>query len=136
MRTFYGWNEEPFTVPADVRAYFAELQTGYTKQREAYDAMFAAYKKAYPDLAKEWVALARKETAGRAEGQDSRLWNASGAKATRAASGDVLNIFAEYLPNLFGGSADLAPSNKTELKGKGFFSAENRLAHERAFRHP
>ncbi|MPM48039.1 Transketolase [bioreactor metagenome] len=38
----------------------------------------------------------------------------------------MLNIFAEYLPNLFGGSADLAPSNKTELKGKGFFNAENR----------
>jgi transketolase len=55
-----------------------------------------------------------------------RLWNASGAKATRAVSGEVLNIFAEYLPNLFGGSADLAPSNKTELQGKGFFNAENR----------
>lgn len=126
MRAYYGWNEEPFTVPEDVRAYFAELQKGYTKQREAYDAMFAAYEKTYPELAKQW-ALWHEKKLPDALKKDARLWNAAGAKATRAASGDVLNIFAEYMPNLFGGSADLAPSNKTELKGKGFYSAENRL---------
>lgn len=125
MREFYGWNEEPFAVPADVRAYFAELQEGYSKQHAAYDAMLANYKKTYPDLYEKWVAWHDKKLPAALKA-DPRLWNVSGAKATRAVSGDVLNIFAEYLPNLFGGSADLAPSNKTELKGKGFFSAENR----------
>lgn len=125
MREYYGWNEEPFAVPADVRAYFAELQEGYTKQHAAYDAMMANYKKSYPDLYEKWVAWHEKKLPAALK-TDPRLWNVTGSKATRAVSGDVLNIFAEYLPNLFGGSADLAPSNKTELKGKGFFGVENR----------
>lgn len=125
MREYYGWNEAPFTVPADVAAYFAELQVGYSRQRAAYDAMLEDYQKTYPDLYKKWIEWHDKKLP-EALKADPRLWNASGAKATRAVSGDVLNVFAEYLPNLFGGSADLAPSNKTELKGKGFFGAENR----------
>ena len=125
MRAFYGWQEESFTVPEDVKAYMAELQVGYSKQHAEYDAMFDAYQKTYPDLYEKWVAWHEKKLPIALKA-DERLWNASGAKATRAVSGDVLNIFAEYLPNLFGGSADLAPSNKTELKGKGFYGAENR----------
>ena len=127
MREFYNWQEESFTVPADVSAYMAELQVGYSKQHADYNAMFEAYKKAYPELYTKWVAWHEKKLPAALKA-DARLWNASGAKATRAVSGDVLNIFADYLPNLFGGSADLAPSNKTELKGKGFFGVENRAA--------
>lgn len=125
MREFYGWNEAPFAVPEDVKAYFAELQKGYGRQHAEYDAMFAAYKKAYPELYQKWVAWHEKKLPDALK-KDARLWNAIGSKATRAISGELLNIFAEYVPNLFGGSADLAPSNKTELKGKGFFDAENR----------
>lgn len=126
MREFYGWNEAPFTVPEDVKAYFAELQVGYSKQHAAYDAMMEQYRKAYPDLYKKWIAWHEKKLPEELK-KDERLWSMSGDKATRAVSGEVLNIFAEYLPNLFGGSADLAPSNKTELKGKGFYGVENRL---------
>ena len=125
MREFYHWNEESFTVPADVAAYMEELQAGYSKTHAAYNAMFDNYKKTYPDLYKKWVEWHDKKLP-EALKTDARLWNVTGSKATRAISGDVLNIFAEHLPNLFGGSADLAPSNKTELKGKGFFGAENR----------
>jgi len=46
--------------------------------------------------------------------------------ATRASSGEVINRLAKVIPNLIGGSADLAPSNKTEMKGRGDFSAEDR----------
>ncbi len=127
MREFYNWQEESFTVPADVSSYMAELQVGYSKQHADYDVMFEAYKKAYPELYTKWVAWHEKKLPAALKA-DARLWNASGTKATRAVSGEVLNIFAEYLPNLFGGSADLAPSNKTELKGKGFFGIENRAA--------
>nr|WP_330367762.1 transketolase C-terminal domain-containing protein [Oribacterium sp. oral taxon 108] len=49
------------------------------------------------------------------------------ADATRNSSGEVLQILKEAVPNLFGGAADLAPSTKTEMKGEGFFSKENRL---------
>ncbi len=125
MREYYGWNEEPFAVPADVKAYFAELQQGYSKQHADYDAMFEAYKNAYPELYTKWLAWHEKKLPDALK-KDPRLFSSTDPKATRIVSGELLNLFAEYMPNLFGGSADLAPSNKTELKGKGFFGAENR----------
>ncbi len=125
MYEFYQWNEEPFAVPEDVKAYFAELQAGYSKQHAAYDAMFAQYKKAYPELYENWVAWHEKKLP-EALKNDPRLFSSTDPKATRQVSGEVLNLFAEFVPNLFGGSADLAPSNKTELKGKGFFAADDR----------
>ncbi|HAX40523.1 MAG TPA: transketolase, partial [Clostridiales bacterium] len=125
MREFYQWNEEPFAVPDDVKAYFAQLQQVYSKQHAAYDAMFEDYKKAYPELYEKWLAWHEKKLPNALK-KDPRLFSSTEPKATRIVSGELLNIFAEYMPNLFGGSADLAPSNKSELKGKGFFSAENR----------
>jgi transketolase len=108
-----------------VKDFFAGLQNGYTKQHTEYDTMMAGYKKAYPELYQKWVAWHEKKLPDALK-KDERLWNVSGSKATRQVSGEVLNIVAEYMPNLFGGSADLAPSNKSELKGKGFFGKENR----------
>jgi transketolase len=125
MREYYDWHEEPFAVPDDVRAYFDALQEGYTKQHAAYDAMFEQYKKTYPELYEKWFAWHEKKLPDALK-NDPRLFSSTEPKATRQVSGELLNLFAEYLPNLFGGSADLAPSNKSELKGKGFFSVENR----------
>ncbi len=126
MKEFYGWTEQdPFGVPDDVYAYFTELESGYAKAHEAYQKMFDAYAKAYPDLYKRWNAWHQKKLPEALE-QDERLWNASAPKATRAVSGELLNVFAEYMPNMFGGSGDLAPSTKTEMKGRGFFEKDNR----------
>jgi len=125
MREFYNWTEEPFSVPDEVYAYFTELQEGYTKAHEAYDTMFESYRAAHPELYKKWVAWHDKKLP-EALKTDARLWSAADKKATRAVSGEVLNVFAEYMPNLFGGSADLSPSTKTVLKGKDFFEADDR----------
>lgn len=125
MREYYGWNEEPFAVPEDVKDYFAQLQTGYSEAHAAYDLMFAEYQKAYPELYQKWLSWHEKKLP-EALKQDPRMFSSTESKATRQVSGELLNLFAEYMPNLFGGSADLAPSNKSELKGKGFYSAENR----------
>ncbi len=125
MREFYNWTEEPFSVPDEVYAYFNELQEGYTKAHKAYDTMFESYKTTYPELYEKWVAWHETKLPESLK-KDERLWSTTDKKATRAVSGEVLNVFAEYMPNLFGGSADLAPSNKSELKGKGFFEADNR----------
>ena len=57
---------------------------------------------------------------------DKDLWAFEGKEATRASSGTVLNKLAARIPNLFGGSADPAPSNKSYTKGRGDFSAEDR----------
>ena len=126
MKRFYGWEyDEAFTVPLDVRAHFAALQLGYAKDELAYSAMFTAYRVKYPELYDKWVAWHDKAVPAALK-DDARLWNVEGAKATRAVSGSVLNIAAEYLPNMFGGSADLAPSNKTEMKERGFFAPDAR----------
>ena len=56
---------------------------------------------------------------------DPALWDFSGEQATRKTSGSVLNVVAKHVPGLIGGSADLAPSNNTNMPGLGYFSAEN-----------
>lgn len=122
MKAFYNWDyAESFTVPEEVKAHFASLRAACKTARAAYDEMWAFYCAKYPELAKEWAEW-HSDALPAALMEDERLWNWEKPMATRAASGTVLNVLAAYFPNMFGGSADLAPSNKTELKGKPFFS--------------
>ena len=125
MREFYQWDYAPFEVPAEVYAHFDELNKGYAAEEAKYNEMFEGYKAAYPELYAEWKQWHSTELP-EALLKDERLIAADKPAATRATSGNVLNVIAEYMPNLFGGSADLAPSNKSELKGKAYFSAEER----------
>ncbi|MBQ4611457.1 MAG: transketolase [Clostridia bacterium] len=125
MREFYQWDYAPFDIPAEVYAHFDELKKGYAAQEAKYNEMFEGYKAAYPELYAEWQQWHSSELP-EALLNDARLTAAEKPVATRAAGGTVLNIIAEYLPNLFGGSADLAPSNKSDMKGKAFFSPEDR----------
>lgn len=118
-----GWSEEPFWVPADVYKHFADMQPRFQGYENDYNALLAAYEKAYPELYKMWQEW-HSAKLPEALLNDESLFAAEGKKATRTLGGEVLNKLASYLPNLFGGSADLAPSTKTELKGKPFFSAE------------
>ena len=117
MREFYHWEAAPFEIPQDVRDHFAAMLPGFEKQEADYNAMFQAYQAAYPELYAQWQAYHSKELP-EALLQDDSLFAADKPTATRASSGTVLNKLNQYLPNLFGGSADLAPSNKTELKGE------------------
>ena len=119
-----GWTEPDFTVPADVREYMDSLQTVFSAKEEEYNTRVQKYAAAYPELYKEFVSW--HESALPVELiNDEGLWQAEGPKATRAISGDVLNKLAGYLPDMFGGSADLAPSNKSAMKGRGDFSSDN-----------
>lgn len=127
MRDFYKWEYPEFTVPDDVRAYFDELKADCEKEEASYMAMFSEYCEKYPELATEWEAWHSNKLPEGLE-KDERLWTADKDIATREASGRVLNIMAEYMPQLFGGSADLAPSNKSEIKGKPYFSPDCRDA--------
>lgn len=127
MREFYKWDYAPFEVPAEVYAHFAELRKEYAAQEAAYNKMFEGYRAEYPELYAEWQQW---HSAELPEGliNDERLTAADKPMATRATSGNVLNIIADHMPNLFGGSADLAPSNKSELKGRPYFSPDERDA--------
>ncbi len=119
----YGWPVEPaFHVPEETLAEFrVALEQGAARQA-AWQERFEAYERAFPDEAAEW----RRGVAGDLpQGWEAHLPAFSpddGAMATRAASGKVLNALASVVPNLAGGSGDLAPSNNTLLSGYDDFA--------------
>ena len=123
MRSFLEHHNEEFFVADDVRAHMAELVKAGAAKETAWDELFAAYEKAYPGLAKEWKAWHSDEEI------NLDIYNnytdEAGKKATRVASFEVINHMADLVPNVIGGSADLAPSTKTYMNGKGDFSAED-----------
>lgn len=119
-----GWPcEEPFGVPAEVYEQTAKTAAKGKAAHEAWDELLADYFKAYPELEKEWNVWFSDELPVDLI-NDEAFWEFEGAAATRNTSGVVINRLAERIPNLLGGSADLAPSNKTYMKGKGDFSDE------------
>ena len=120
-----GMPDEPFTVADSVYAHCAEAGKRGQAAEDAWKAMMAKYAAAYPELAKEFGQwMSGQLDTGLFE--DDELWAFEGKIATRATSGEMINRLAKRLPNLVGGSADLAPSNKTYIKGGGDYSAENR----------
>jgi transketolase len=124
----YGWPEEAqFLVPDGVYEHFAAGigRRGAAARRE-WTKLFAAYGAEYPDLAKEIERMQRRELP---DGWDRNLPSFPAdpkGVAGREASGKVLNLLAQTIPWLLGGSADLGPSNKTALtyEGAGSFQAE------------
>jgi len=117
-----GWPLEPaFLVPQTVRDYFEERRAAWAGEETRWQKLFSEYAGAHPDLADLW----RQVMAGQLPGgwtEHLPTFKAGDQIATRAASGKVLNAIAPYLPTLIGGSADLAPSNKTYLTGYGSIS--------------
>ncbi len=121
-----GWPcKEPFTVPAEVYEHIAELMKKNEQAEADWQKLFSDYREAYPDLAGAWDFWFSEELPLDLM-NDKDLWAFEGKEATRASSGTVLGKLAARIPNLFGGSADLAPSNKSYTKGRGDFSAEDR----------
>ncbi len=121
-----GWPLEPeFHIPEEALNRFRKaIERG--KQREGeWQERFSAYEKAYPEPAKEWNQWLHTDLP---DGWDKDLPDFPADKkglATRVASGKALNAIAPNLPNLIGGSADLAPSNKTVLNGADFFQKDS-----------
>lgn len=120
----YGWEHEPFQVPAEVYETFkvaADIQGAQTET--AWNEIFASYKAQYPELAQQFVnAMENKLPADFAS--ELPVYEVGKSVATRSSSGDAINAIAKNLPSFFGGSADLAGSNKTTIKGAGDFFAE------------
>jgi transketolase len=126
----YGWPEEAqFLVPDGVREHFAAgIGARGAAARSQWIALFASYRAAHPELATEIDQMQRRDLPA---GWDRNLpvfpADAKGI-AGREASGKVLNVLAQNIPWLLGGSADLGPSNKTTLtyEGAGSFQAGSR----------
>ena len=121
-----GWQyKEPFTVPNEVKDAIAGIKTGLAAMEEEWNGLFAEYAKKHPDLAKQYKEYHAPVPASVFE--DESFWKFDKPMATRASSGEVLNRLAQKMPNIIGGSADLSPSNNSLMKGKEYFSKENRL---------
>ncbi|WP_019152673.1 transketolase [Robertmurraya massiliosenegalensis] len=121
----YQWTfEEDFHVPTEVYEQFKQLvaENGEKKEKEWND-LFASYKKAHPELATQFET-ANNGTLVEGWDQDLPVYEEGKSLASRASSGEALNAIAKNLPYLIGGSADLAGSNKTTIKGVGDFTPE------------
>ncbi|UOE94517.1 transketolase [Alkalihalobacillus sp. LMS39] len=118
----YGWEYEDFHVPTEVKELFNEVKETGGKLEEQWNELLAAYKTEFPELGDQ---LQKAISGELPVGWDANLPNYEkdvDKVATRSAGGDALNAFAKNIPTLFGGSADLASSNKTLLKGEANFS--------------
>ena len=126
MRENLGWPyEEPFFVPEEVYSHFAAMAEEKAETEAAWNVMFAAYCGEYPEMEALWDTYHKEIDAESVIGNEAFWLPKEKAEATRSLSGKMINLFKDEFPNMVGGSADLAPSNKTEMKGAGDFSAEN-----------
>lgn len=120
-----GWEyEESFFVPEEVRTHIAEITAAGARAEADWKEMFRAYSEKYPELAKEYEVWHSEELPVDLL-EDADFWKNEGDLATRAASEKVLQKVAKVVPNLFGGSADLAPSNKSLMKERTYYSKED-----------
>ncbi len=121
-----GWPiEKLFHVPLEVRDHLNVIKARNTAQKDEWHALFEDYRSAHPEMAERWDSW----FSGRVPAEmadDPRLWQFEDKpQATRSASGQVMQVLAEYLPNMIGGSADLNASTKTALKAFSDFQADN-----------
>ena len=123
-KRFYGWPEdETFYVPDDVLEHFRQAKERGQELQQEWEQTFEAWAAANPDLAQEWTRIQRNELPENWH-ESLPTFNAEdGKEATRKASGKVINEIAGTLPELMGGSADLAPSTKTLIDASGEFQA-------------
>ncbi|MBR5948390.1 MAG: transketolase [Clostridia bacterium] len=119
-----GWEYAPFEVPGEVKDHIAELMSENDRAVSDYDAMLEEYHKAYPELCTKLASWLDKKLPESLLNDDSLFDFEDKPIATRVCSGTVLNRLAERIENLFGGSADLSPTNMSEIKGLPYFCPE------------
>ena len=124
-RQFLGWQDEPFVMPDDVYEEFRKCRSRGRSAQEEWQLRFDRYSAEYPEIAERLGRDIKSELPdGWADGLRSLSGSYASPIATRAVSGDCLHKIAPAVPQLVGGSADLAESNNTEVSGRGSFSPE------------
>ncbi|MDQ1213977.1 transketolase [Pantoea anthophila] len=115
-----GWNYPAFEIPAEIYQQWDAKAAGAEREK-AWDAKFAAYKEAHPELAKEYERRMNGEMPSTWESEATRFIQELQANpqkiASRKASQNSLEAYGKLLPEFLGGSADLAPSNLTIWSG-------------------
>ena len=118
FRKEIGWENEPFDIPADVYADFkANVADRGESEYAKWEKLYADYKAAYPELAKELEEALTREDIKHLTKESFSFKSVGEAQATRNSSQDAINSVAAVLPTFFGGSADLSHSNMTFIKG-------------------
>lgn len=128
LRDNLGWEEqEAFVIPEDVYDNFAQKAKKGQEAEDNWNKIFKAYCEKYPEKKALWDKYF-------AVIDDEKLLNCDEfwsyedkPQATRSLSGNMINFLAKIMPNFWGGSADLGPSNKTVIKDGGSFSKNNYL---------
>lgn len=119
-RTALNWPYEPFEIPHDIYAAWDNKEAG-TSAEKAWNTLYFEYQKQYPELAAEFERRIHKELpedfVNRADQYIAELASKAETIASRKASQNALNTYGPMLPELLGGSADLAGSNLTLWKG-------------------
>lgn len=119
-RDALGWQYPPFVIPSEIAAQWDARKAGQVKEA-AWNEAFAAYAKAFPELAAEYARRIKgqlpAEFAGKAQAFIEQLQAKPAKIASRKASQNTLEAFGPLLPEFLGGSADLAPSNLTLWSG-------------------
>ena len=115
-----GWSDETFQVPQEVSDFFTKRKEEWRAVRKEWDSMLEDFQSKHSSIAKEYLRVM--------SGELPKQWKnatpeypADFVAATRASGGKILDIFAEAIPELVGGSADLVESNKTFIS-KGEFT--------------
>ncbi|WP_456392307.1 transketolase [Persephonella sp.] len=117
--------DKMFYIPEEALEHFRQAVDRGRQLEQEWNEMFERYRREYPELAEEFERFINGQLP---EGWDEELpvyTDTSKKVATRSASGDTLNALADRIPNIIGGSADLASSNKVVLKGKGDFYCDS-----------
>ncbi len=118
-----GVGGDSFSIPKEAAAYFADKLKAWKDRYQQWQELFSSWSKANPELLKEWQRFFKDPGT---DGLELPEYKSGDKLATRKASGAVLNALAQGIPNLIGGSADLAPSNNTAMKGLGDFQKNDR----------
>ena len=121
-----GWTcKGDFEVPQEVYDHYKELSANMAKAEDKWNELFASYVEKYPEMKELWDNYFDGYDMSDLFNSDEYWAKGDKAEATRNTSGTILNMIKKAMPNLIGGSADLAPSNKTNMKDAGDFSKDN-----------
>ncbi|QSX36397.1 transketolase [Shewanella sedimentimangrovi] len=127
-REFLGWKHDPFVIPADIYAAWDAKEAGIAAEKN-WDAKFAAYAAAHPELAAEFERRIKGELPANfqieAQAYIEKLQATPANIASRKASQNALEAFGAMLPEFLGGSADLAPSNLTMYSASKSITADD-----------
>ncbi len=120
----YGWPEDAqFLVPDQAKQEFAKVRVHGAKLRAEWQRLMDAYRSAHSDLARDFDRALMGELAPQWDARLPVFTPEDGDMATRDAGAKAIAVFAESVPNLVGGSADLDPSTRTAMKEKGDFQS-------------